>query len=69
MTKPKIGLGTVVVRCAKLGQIHFTTTTPKYAGTGKSIRVIADTTGSALIEKILDHIAAQPPRIKTATAS
>jgi hypothetical protein len=33
------------------------------------MRVIADITDPDLIQKILDHIAAQPPPIKTATAS
>ena len=33
------------------------------------MRVITDITDPDLIQKILDHIAAQPPPIKTATAS
>jgi hypothetical protein len=36
---------------------------------GGTMRVIADITDPDLIQKILDHIAAQPPPIKRATAS
>jgi hypothetical protein len=36
---------------------------------GGTMRVIADITDPDVIQKILDHIAAQPPPIKTATAS
>ncbi len=36
---------------------------------GGTMRVITDITDPDLIQKILDHIAAQPPPIKTATAS
>jgi hypothetical protein len=36
---------------------------------GGTMRVIADITDPDLIQKILDHLAAQPPPIKTATAS
>ena len=35
---------------------------------GGSMRVIADITDSDIIQKILDHIEAQPPPIKRATA-
>ena len=36
---------------------------------GATMRVIADITDPDLIQKILDHLAAQPPPIKTATGS
>ena len=36
---------------------------------GGTMRVIADITDPDIIQKILDHIEAQPPPIKTTTAS
>jgi hypothetical protein len=36
---------------------------------GGTMRVIADITGPYIIQKILDHIEAQPPPLKTAATS